>query len=211
MIGHSAGASAIMYSTKLFLPSQIPYHAIILVEPPLIDRDVYYANLQKQEQDIKRVSKVIAAGKSSWKSSEAAFEWMKSRQPWKNWDSRVLQIYIAHGLYTSLDHNGAEFVTVKCPKQREIDGFNDITSTFDATDCIGDACKTVPIHIIFGAINDLMPIYGQKSLFDTSKGRIIQSVAKLPGVGHMIVQEKPDLLSATLDALLQKLSHSSHL
>ncbi|EEB88152.1 hypothetical protein MPER_14172, partial [Moniliophthora perniciosa FA553] len=49
LIGHSFGTIAAMYSTKFFVEKERPpYAGIILVESPLIDREVFYANFQQR-------------------------------------------------------------------------------------------------------------------------------------------------------------------
>ncbi|EED82446.1 predicted protein, partial [Postia placenta Mad-698-R] len=81
-IGHSAGATALMYTTKLLPPEHLPYAGIILVEAPLIDRDVFEKNRKRQQMTIKAVQKAATSRRDVWSSKEQALEWLRSRRPW---------------------------------------------------------------------------------------------------------------------------------
>lgn len=47
-------------------------------------------------------------------------------------------------------------VAPKCPKTRESAAFVDLESTFVATEQIAPISTLIPLHIIFGAKNDMM-------------------------------------------------------
>lgn len=38
--------------------------------------------------------KGIAAQRFQWDNKRSAFNWFKSRVPWKTWDERVLAVYV---------------------------------------------------------------------------------------------------------------------
>ncbi|TBU43562.1 alpha/beta-hydrolase [Dichomitus squalens] len=204
-IGHSAGCSAIMYSTKYLLNGPNSYAAIILVEPPMIDRDVFNDHLQERLQQVGAITKSVAASRASWSTKEEALKWLSAKYPWKTWDPRVLRLFVEHGLREHRDDGGRDCVVVKCSKKHEASAYKDFESTFEATDMISAVCRAVPLHIIFGAKNDLVPRYSQDSLVDASKGRVPQSITRLPGAGHLVVQEKPELLAEALAEILDTL------
>ncbi|KAF8637289.1 hypothetical protein AX17_002928 [Amanita inopinata Kibby_2008] len=95
-VGHSSGTSAWMYTTKLLngdKMEKLPYLSIILVEPPMIDRHVFHANIKDRERQVGFITKAIAAQRSSWDNREAALDWLLKRKPWSSWDKRILEIY----------------------------------------------------------------------------------------------------------------------
>lgn len=203
-IGHSAGATALMYTTKLLPPEHLPYAGIILVEAPLIDRDVFEKNRKRQQMTIKAVQKAATSRRDVWSSKEQALEWLRSRRPWSTWDARVLALY---GEYGMCQAPGAPpgFVSTKCDKMEEANNYGDVENTYEATEQIERVCERVPIHVIFGEHVDMTPRYGQDSMIDESKGRRVASVVRVPDAGHLIVQQKPDALASYLSASLNRI------
>ncbi|KAH7883381.1 Alpha/beta hydrolase family-domain-containing protein [Phlebopus sp. FC_14] len=212
VVGHSAGCSAMMYSTKCFSGSQrVPYEAIILVEPAMIDRKVFQDNIKDRERQTSILTKATAAQRNQWDTRVTAYEWLSKRFPWNRWDERVRRILVNHGLrpLVANDPNGP--VTTKCEKRFESSNYTDFEPTFQATEQIEKICKDVPIHMIFGE-NDLVPRYSQDSIIDHAKGRQVASVVRLDGVGHMIVQQNPTVLAETIFRCLpSQQAPSSHL
>ncbi|OJA20172.1 hypothetical protein AZE42_08162 [Rhizopogon vesiculosus] len=199
IIGHSAGCSSTMYSTKCFsgLP-RVLYEAVILVEPPMIDRQVYQDNLEDRKRQIGMLTKIISAQRSQWDSRVAAYEWFAKRFPWKAWDDRVLRIFINQGLRPVDASSATGPVTTKCQKKHEAANYTDFEPVFQATEQIEKICQDVPIHFIFAEKNDLVPRYSQDSIVDPSKGRHAASITRVPGAVHMVVQQKPDALAESL-------------
>ncbi|KAK0226965.1 Alpha/beta hydrolase fold-1 [Armillaria nabsnona] len=204
IVGHSAGASAAMFSTKCYSSSTPPYESIILVEPPLIDRHVFQANIKDRERQTAMLTKAVAAQRSAWNNRKAAFDYFVKRAPWKTWDLRVVVIQVNHGLRPLDPEHPLESVTTKCDKRHEAGSFTDFESTFDATEQIEKVCATIPIHIIYGKKDSLVPQYSQDSLADLSKGRKLASVARISSGGHLLVQEDPDAVSAQILCILNQ-------
>ncbi|KZT21796.1 alpha/beta-hydrolase [Neolentinus lepideus HHB14362 ss-1] len=203
-IGHSAGTTTVMYSTKCYnSPSRIRYEAIILVEPPMIDRDVYRANFGNRERQINRITKGILAQSSKWDSRSTAYEYFSKSIPWKDWDKRLRMILVDHGL-RPIDASSATAgpVTTKCQKRFEASIYLDLEATIAATEQIETVCSYIPIHVIFGEKIDLIPRYSQDSVVDISKGRNVASVTRIPGAGHMVVQQQPDRLAKAIYSIL---------
>jgi len=194
-IGHSAGCSAMMYSTRCF--TTVPYESIILVEPPLIDRQVFQDNIQDRTRQTGVLTKAIAAQRSQWASRADAYGWFASRFPWKGWDDRVLRVHVNQGLRLVDENDVRGPVTSKCDKRHEAASYTDFEPTFQAVEQIEKVCREIPIHVIFGAVNDLVPRYSQDCI-DPAKGRHVASVTRVPGAGHMIVQQKPNELAEIL-------------
>ncbi|EED83404.1 hypothetical protein POSPLDRAFT_104277 [Postia placenta Mad-698-R] len=225
-IGHSAGSSTFMYTTKLLEPGVVPYLGIILVEPPLIDKETFYAHLERQKKALRIARKAVSARRDVWPSREDAFQWFSKRFPWNTWDARVLQLFCSFGLRPASDDSAPGAVVTKCAKSEEAKNYDDVEHTFEATEQIEKVCHDIPIHVVFGEILDLThvfsvptsspylthalcpphrPSYGQASMIDKSKGRDVASVVRIPGAGHMIVQQKPEELASVLINILHGL------
>ncbi|KAK0490382.1 Alpha/beta hydrolase fold-1 [Armillaria novae-zelandiae] len=212
IVGHSAGASAAMFSTKCYSSGTPPYESIILVEPPLIDRHVFQANIKDRERQTAMLTKAVAAQRSTWNNRKAAFDYLVKRAPWKTWDIRIVVIQANYGLRPLDPERSLESVTTKCDKRHEAGSFTDFESTFDATEQIEKVCATVPVHVIYGKKDSLVcviehsrcPQYSQDSLSDISKGRRLASVARISSGGHLLVQEDPDAVSAKILSILNQ-------
>jgi len=67
-------------------------------------------------------------------------------------------------------------------------------------------CSRIPVHIIFGTINDYIPRFVQDALTDPSSGRDFASITRIEGVGHLVPQEAPEKLGEAIVAPLATLS-----
>lgn len=204
IVGHSAGASAAMFSTKCYSSSTPPYESIILVEPALIDRHVFQANIKDRERQTGMLTKAVAAQRSTWNNRKAAFDYFVRRAPWKTWDPRIVVIQANYGLRPLDPERPLESVTTKCDKRHEAGSFTDFESTFDATEQIEKVCAFIPVHVIYGKKDGLVPQYSQDSLSDLSKGRKLASVARISSGGHLLVQEDPDAVSVQILSILNQ-------
>lgn len=83
-----------MYSTKFFAPKVIPYAAMLLLEPPMIDRDVFQANLKDRQRQLKLVTAAVIKSRASWPDKPSALDYFAKRPPWRSWDRRVLELYV---------------------------------------------------------------------------------------------------------------------
>jgi hypothetical protein len=156
----------------------IPYSAIILLEPPLIDRQVFEEHREERFKQVEQLRKAIAKSRNAWPSKEAAREYFSCRSPWKSWDRRALDIYVVrskrthflflltqilfvfpypkeHGLRCYTNSAGAISIVTKCSKASEQAPFTEYDETFNATEQIERVCSKVPIHIIFGVKIDM--------------------------------------------------------
>lgn len=83
-----------MYSTKLYHPADIPYEAIVLIEPPMIDRAVFNQNLKDRQSQIGYISKALLKQQSVWSNLEEARAWFKSRPPWNTWNENAFDLFM---------------------------------------------------------------------------------------------------------------------
>jgi len=110
LVGHSAGAIArqvsAFFSLKSFssehynLPSVFataqfetlgaaPFDMVILIDPPLFAPQM----IDNMTDMYKMVAKTTSSRRSMWDSKEEAYNWLKTRIPWKFWYPRVLELY----------------------------------------------------------------------------------------------------------------------
>lgn len=201
-LGHSAGAAAMILTTKEMLPHELPYVAMILIEPTMVTREVFNTQLDDRMAHMDLIVAITSARRDIWPSKEHAFEYFKTRSPWNSWDPRVLRLLTEHGL-EDLPSGG---VTLKCDKKQEAISYPDVEPHFEGPIQLGRICHSLPIHIIWGGPSDFMPVYIQDSLSDSSEGRIVASVTRVEEAGHMIVQEQPELLAEAISDILSTIN-----
>jgi len=139
----------------------------------------------------------------------------------KTWDPRVLKIFCEHGLRelpTAEYADQKTGVTLKCHRMQEAASYRS-KSRIVAYNYLHSACKLLPIHVIYGAIDDHMCvshflgqslIYNNKSMFsarpavakeDTIKNAakgLLASAQKVEGAGHLVVQTHPKGLAGEI-------------
>ncbi|KAJ6537815.1 Alpha/beta hydrolase fold-1 [Mycena capillaripes] len=189
-IAHSAGVISMVGSTKFMNVRGIPYAGLILVEPSMVAPDLFHRYI---ERNIPGLSAAIHLRRDTWASREAAHQWFKT--PWSIWDPRE------HGLVETADGK----VTLKCHKSQEATCYPDTYAHFDSVEQVRRICRTVPIHIVWGSREDLVPEAARGSISDRTKGRAVASITRMKG-GHMLVQEKPNELAFIICQLLDTIS-----
>ncbi|CAK5275903.1 unnamed protein product, partial [Mycena citricolor] len=187
-ISHSAGAISMVNTAQFLNLRRSPYIGMILVEPTIVgaELDPY------REGGIEMLTGAIRARRDKWPSAEALHEWMGARFPWSDWDPRVLKAHVDHGFKSSSETNQ---ITLKCNKLHEANAFLDKPAHFSAVDRIARLCRHMPLHVIWGTQDDIVPEAGKASISDHNKGRYVASVTRMEGESHMIVQENPSQLA----------------
>ncbi|KAF8954537.1 Alpha/beta hydrolase fold-1 [Flammula alnicola] len=163
-LGHSAGAAVAIPANELGYP------AMVLVEPTMVTREV---------SNVCHGVCVTATStrRDTWRSREEAFEYFKKRIPWGFWDARVVRILTEYGL----------------EEKQESMSFPDVEPHFEGVLQLGRICRTLPIHLVWGERNDLVPEFIQDSL------------DKIKDAGHLVVQEQPDLLAQAIADILDSI------
>ncbi|EPQ51252.1 alpha/beta-hydrolase [Gloeophyllum trabeum ATCC 11539] len=203
-VGHSAGTCAAIFSVSHFPPSHVPYESLILIELPCITDDVYRSSKSTvsdsgfqyeydRRADILR--RRIEGGRSRWSSKSAVFEWTSKRLPWSRWDSQVLDLYLEYGFRESSSTEeaaaGRPSVTPKCTRVTEAASQTDTVAYREAANMLlNQIMPHVPVHLIFGRDEDIVPKWVQDSMIDGGAG-LWASVHGMDGVGHLVVQEDP--------------------
>ncbi|KAF8167148.1 Alpha/beta hydrolase fold-1 [Crassisporium funariophilum] len=197
-VGHSAGAATMIMTTKEIPTNELSYVAMILVEPTLVTRELFNAHLEDRMASMDFAIAATSARRDRWPSKEHAFEYFKKRIPWGFWDPRVVRLLTEYGLEETSSGN----VTLKCHKKQEANSYPDVEPHFEGAIQLGRICHSLPVHLIWGTRNDLVPEFIQDSLSDVSQGRMVASVTKVKRAGHMVVQEQPDLLAQAISDVL---------
>ena len=89
-----SGATRRILSTIADGVPSVNFEAIVLIEPALITREVYNANLAEREGALKLMNKAISKRRDLWDSREAARDYFEQRFPWMMWDPRVRELFI---------------------------------------------------------------------------------------------------------------------
>ncbi|KAJ6550612.1 Alpha/Beta hydrolase protein [Mycena vulgaris] len=200
-VGHSSGTVGLMVSTRHF--EQCPYAGIILVEPSMMDQQIWEANREEIQPAFDMVTNAVMHRRDGWTSKEAAHKYFMARFPWNTWDPRIVVLFTEYGLKDSIDEDGKPCVIRKCPMIHEASAFQvNLEITWDAAAQVAKLSGVVPIHVIFGENVDMMPQVIRDGVIDKTKGRIVDSVTTIPDVGHTIVQELPDVVGSTISQLL---------
>lgn len=202
-LGQSAGAAAMVLLAAEFPASRLPLLALVLVEPVMMTRQLFSASTDDWMAAVNLLVSATSVRRDTWDSREAAFNWFKERLPWKVWDPRVIRLLSEHGLQETMAG-----VILKCSKEQEAVSYRDAKPQFDATVLLSRVSRAIPVHVIWGTTNDLVPELTKESLTDVSEGRVVASVTKVHGAGHMIVQEQPDRLADVISKILDSVQTS---
>ncbi|KAH7907247.1 Alpha/beta hydrolase fold-1 [Hygrophoropsis aurantiaca] len=196
-IGHSMGTGSIMLSTTYQPP--LTYSSIHLIETMIMGQQYSSIPLQNAE-------KAAMNRRDIWPSIEEAYQVMKSRPLWKNWDERILRIYVNHGLrpLPTLEYpNRLDGVTLKCTKQQESATLGDHKSRVLAYNLLPHLAKRIPIHFVYGGIDEHTQVLftGKRSRINhhcssvETKNDVLRHgsggiensarIIRIPGAGHM--------------------------
>jgi len=98
-------------------------------------------------------------------------------------------------------------VTLSCSPAQEAAAFTRPAHTLQAVEHLNELCNIIPIHLVFGAKNDMFSREVQDSIHDQLAGRIMASITRIEGTGHLIPQERPEALADALYVILNKNRH----
>ncbi|KAH7912511.1 Alpha/beta hydrolase fold-1 [Hygrophoropsis aurantiaca] len=192
-IGHSMGAISIMLSTTYQPP--LTYSSIHLIEPMIMGQQwsIFGNFLQKGAMNRRDI----------WPNIEEAYQIMKGRPSWKSWDERILRMYVNHGLrpLPTLEYpNSLDGVTLKCAKQQESATFGDYKSRVLAYNLLPHLAKCIPIHFVYGAIDDYTSAETKNDVLHNASGGIenLARVVRISGAGHLVLQTHPTAVAGVI-------------
>ncbi|PPQ72245.1 hypothetical protein CVT24_002345 [Panaeolus cyanescens] len=226
-MGHSAGAATVyvsvpsltftndfmltyllhasMLTTRDIPIYELPYAAMILIEPTIVTRELFELQREDRMASMDFAVAATSSRRDHWPSKEKALEYFSKRLPWSIWDPRVLRLLVTYGLQDSPQGG----VTLKCHRKQEAISYPDAEPHFEGAVQLSRICHALPVHIIWGTRNDLVPEFIQDSLSDVSQGCIVASVVKIKRAGHMVVQEQPDRLAHVISDMLNAIGSES--
>ncbi|KAF9029110.1 alpha/beta-hydrolase [Hymenopellis radicata] len=205
IVGHSAGAAAAALTSMFFKPGTYPFAAVGLVDPGIWPESV----IGEETPTYKMAAKSIPFRKASWASRSEAKKYLSSRPPWSGWDKRVLDIYAKDGL----KDEASGVVTLKCSPKQEAAIYENSLVDRNGTSAIPALKKLLgqdkaPVHLFYGERSDFFPRIKQDALTEMFR---FTSVSRIPGGGHLIVQEAPDAVGDVLFRIIASLEKRTKL
>ncbi|GAW10632.1 alpha beta-hydrolase [Lentinula edodes] len=189
LVAHSASATAAILATTFFplpiLQTQNIFHSLVLIEPAIAPTPAFI-DPALHTPLYRAISLLMTNRKDTWASKEEARVWMEKKIPWGMWDARVLKAYVDFGANAHVGDNEAGKRTASKSK--------------------GSHKPIIPIHIVWGDIDDLFSREMKDRLEDSEQGRVFTSVTRVEDVGHMMIQTSPQ---ATAKALWDIFSEST--
>ncbi|KAG1818470.1 Alpha/beta hydrolase fold-1 [Suillus subaureus] len=211
-LGHSAGSSAIILSTRAFPMRNQPFVAVFLLEPSMLTRKLWMSHQMERETLMRKSISATLRRRSVFDTWEEAVSYYRNRKPWAGYDHEVFNVFTQYGFHSVGVQDGSKEetkVTLKCDLQHEALAYQDVESHFEATDQYTRLCRVVPVHIVFGTIHDYIPSYFQDCMTDISQGRSPASVKRVPGAGHGILQQAPEGLAKAVFIGLNSITRDS--
>ncbi|GBE86213.1 hypothetical protein SCP_0900920 [Sparassis crispa] len=95
-------------------------------------------------------------------------------------------------------------VTLKCSKVQEIATYMEELGSRRAYDFLPTLCATMPVHFIYGTIDDFLPRAVQDYVLNVCAKGEYTSARRVEGAGHMVPQMQPKRLA---DAIWDILAH----
>ncbi|KAK0476327.1 Alpha/Beta hydrolase protein [Armillaria novae-zelandiae] len=215
LVGHSAGAASAALVPSFYGRSGTPpFSALILIEPAIWPGSMID---MADSPAYKLACVAIPRRRKTWGSRDAVRKDLGKRAPWGMWDKRILDIYVVGKVcrrFTPAEstRNTASRRTRKgCPSGvvllHESQPFiNQINAVYPVAE-LDKLRKKVPVHLVYGERNDLFTREKQESLL---RGRRFASVTRIPGAGHLVVQEAPDAVGDVLLSILGGLENQRY-
>jgi hypothetical protein len=147
---------------------ELPYCAMILVEPTLAPRELFNAHIENRMALMDYAVSATSARRDTWKSREEAFNHFRKRLPWGSWDPRMVRILtvsdgLTHGLHVThklqeygLQDTPSGGVTLKCNRKLEAASYPDVEPHFEGAIQLGNICHFISTHLIWGTRNDMV-------------------------------------------------------
>ncbi|KAK1220647.1 hypothetical protein PQX77_016600 [Marasmius sp. AFHP31] len=207
-VGHSMGAASVTLSMNFF--PKVKFEALVLVEIMAWNKKLLPGGWTVETNFLARGA---ANRRDIWASKEDAYQVFKSRPAWKVWDDRMLRVYVDKGLrpLPTREYPDKEGVTLKCTRKQETVTFLSSDHSFVYRD-FHTFAKRVPIHLMFGAVDDYIPREVKDDIIENAIGGMhhLASFQRIPGGGHLAPQTHPTgVAKAIYNALTGNVSPES--
>ncbi|KAF8551877.1 alpha/beta-hydrolase [Imleria badia] len=194
LVGHSIGSS-VLTLTPTYYPL-LKVSSLHLIEP--------YLAGEKGLNWSSRFAKPSATREDTWPSAEAAYQALRTRRPFLDWDDRILKIHVTYGLRplpTAEYPDKTDGVTLKCTRKQQA------SVAYRDHKYLPYVLTEIPTHIMFGSIVDVIPRDLRQEALHVASGGILNfaSVTTVPRVGHFILETHPNVVA---DAIWKQLSQS---
>ncbi|KAI0657413.1 Alpha/beta hydrolase fold-1 [Cubamyces menziesii] len=204
-IGHSSGVTSLLLTTIDDSLPAVPYKALIVMEPSALTREVVRRTGMDMYDRMRALKVAIQKRCDNWATRKEAKAFFIKRMPWKAWDQRALELFLEHGLVELPVQNEDGTITTRvflcCLPYQEgaaYYGHGDIHHV--AAERLQTLDPSVPVHFMFSAREEVIPKYVRDSLLAL---RHVASLQFIPRSGHLVVQEKPDEVSAAIVRVLE--------
>ncbi|HVN72018.1 MAG TPA: alpha/beta hydrolase [Desulfomonilia bacterium] len=175
MVGHSMGATVTVIANAAF---GLGAQGHILIEPIFLPEDFYKIQVTI---DLHPLASKAIRRRDTWKDTDEAHAYLRSKAMFKNWDEEMLDLYVEYGM-KSLDAGGLQLA---CSPKREASLFMG-GMQYDPWPLLPKV--TCPTLILEGEESENRAFIDLKkaaSAFKQATYRMIN------GTGHLIPQEKP--------------------
>jgi pimeloyl-ACP methyl ester carboxylesterase len=108
LIGHSMGAVVATLSHTIY---KLQAKTMILIEPIFLPATIYQTKMSVENHPL--AGKSIRR-KNFWKDADEAYQYLRSKSLFKNWDEEMLSLYVKHGMMAQDDG-----LTLTCSPRRE--------------------------------------------------------------------------------------------
>ncbi|KAF8513734.1 Alpha/beta hydrolase fold-1 [Hysterangium stoloniferum] len=195
-IGHSMGAVSLCLTQTY--PNPPKFAQLVLCEAMVAPTDISVDN--PFFRNSLAFKDFTAKRRDIWPSLEEASTTLKSKKAFAIWDDDVFKLYLKHGFtdLPTMTYPNQEGVTLKCPKMQEVACYNDGFSARLVYEFMPTLSARLPVHVIWGSIDDIITSEAKTAFTDTRTGRIPASVRRVQGAGHLIVQMVPKGLASAI-------------
>lgn len=81
-----------MLTLREFPTFALPYISLILIEPSLVTKELYYAHIDDRKASMALRVNATSVRRDAWPTRDDAFNYFSKRLPWKIWDPRVVRL-----------------------------------------------------------------------------------------------------------------------
>ncbi|TFK48254.1 hypothetical protein OE88DRAFT_1737945 [Heliocybe sulcata] len=200
-VGHSGGTAAHIVCAAT--NEQPRYKALVLVEPPWLDRSV--------KPMFEMATMLIGKRKSrTWNSVEEAMKYLSTRRPYRTFHPDVIRVMTDTHFQTTIV-DGERRIALKTSTEQENATWRATDDAFTASEWMAPLLSKVRVHIVFGARQDMWPEPVHEILQNLVESHRSQlaSIGTVQGAGHHVPQERPEeLATAIMHALERDRTHA---